>query len=110
MVKDLSEVLKLVELEGDQKTAEDLIGQPIIIESFSTRKSKISQGDFASVQCRNDLGHKFWFNTSSVPVLDCLRSIESALPVRCKIAKRTSEHGLDYYVLASATSKTQGVL
>ncbi len=102
LVKDLSEVLKLVELEGEQKRAEDLVGVPIIIESFTVRKSKLYDSDFLGIQGSDDFGTKFWFNLGSQPVIETLRSIEGSLPVRCKLEKRTGDKGFDYYILVSA--------
>lgn len=102
MVKDLSDVIKRVELEGEQKTVEDLAGVPIVIESFVARASKISSGEFASVQAVDDYGKKLWFNTGSQPVLDTLRAIEGELPVRCTVVQKKSARGRLYYTLGSA--------
>ncbi len=108
LVKDLSEILKLVKLEGEQKRAEDIVGLPIIIEGFTVHKSKLYDSDFLGIQGIDDFGKKFWFNIGSQPVIETLKSIEGSLPVRCKLEKRTGDKGFDYYILVSAKPSAQG--
>lgn len=99
LVKDLSEVFVPAK---NQKKAEDLVGVPIVIEGFSIHQSRLYDSDYATVKYHTDNGDKGWFNIGSEPVMECLENIKDSLPVRCKLEKRGSEQGFDYYVLASA--------
>ncbi|GAI66610.1 unnamed protein product, partial [marine sediment metagenome] len=99
LVKDLSEVFVPAK---NQKKACELVGVPITIEEFSVHQSRLYDSDFATVKYSTDEGDKGWLNIGSEPVLECLECIKDSLPVRCKLEKRGSEQGFDYYVLASA--------
>lgn len=100
-IKDLSEIVpKLTEVEGEQRTVEELVGKVIVLEKFGLKPSQYGDRDYATVQITEENGAKAWFNTGSGPILDTLKQVEGSLPVRCKIEQRKSEKGRRYFALA----------
>ena len=102
-VKDIGDVIpKAVKVEGEQRTTEELIGKVLIVEKFGIRPSQYGDDkEYATVQAF-DSGEKIWFNTGSAVIIDTLKQVEKALPVRCKIEERKSAKGNRYYALVSA--------
>jgi len=104
IVKDLSEVIPTaIEVEGEQTTAEKLVGKTIVVRKYGLRPSKFEgTEEYATIQILGDNGNPAWFNTSSGPILDTLKQIEGSLPVRCKVASEKSAKGRRYFALVSA--------
>ena len=94
-VKTFSEIFP--KMEGDYlKLAE--IKEEFVITKAERRKTQF--GDAYFVQCTNKAGdYKFYFITSSNVLMVQIEEIKPVLPVLCRLERKTSKAGRQYWTL-----------
>lgn len=110
-VGDISEVLPTGG-EGEQFAIDDLIGVPIVILGArfdKGRSGRLAGKDIATIQFAKKDVPQGWFTTWSSPLIAQVKQLEElkALPRRCMIKGRQGGSGYTYYILTSASAKSE---
>lgn len=74
-------------LEGEKKKITEIIDKEILIINFQIKKSKIKDGNYATIQFENS-GKKYVIFTASVPLMEQLEQYRDKMPFYTTIIQK----------------------
>lgn len=75
-------------LEGTKRKIADILGKEILILNFTIKKSKVREGDYATIQFQQDGSEKNVIFTSSGPIMEQLERHKDQMPYYTTIVQR----------------------
>ena len=66
-------------LDGEKKKIVDVLNKEILITNFQVKKSKIKEGDYATIQFKNG-GAEYVIFTGSKPLMEQLEQYKAKIP------------------------------
>lgn len=73
-----------IPLEGEKKKINDILNKEILITDFQIKKSKIKDGNYATIQFKNG-GVDYVVFTASGPLMKALEKYKDEMPFRTTI-------------------------